>query len=250
MRMKRLRPMMGTLCAIEASGEETLVIQGLTAAFSVMTDIERELHPTRSDSDIAQLCAHPGRSSEISARTWEMLAITQALWKSSGGLFDPCLPTQPGRLSDIELLENRRVVAHAPVALDLGGVAKGFAIDQAIDALRQAGCASAIVNAGGDARVFGDESQNMFLRVDDETTLQVTLRDCALAVTNIAASHAPPEHRGYYNRVGSQIRVRDRAAIQAPSAAVADALTKCALYTSSSQLEPLLHNYHASLLNW
>ncbi len=248
--MKRLRVMMGTLCAIEAIGEENLVTQGLAAAFGVMTDIERELHPTRSDSDIAQLCANPGTRKEISARTWEVLAIAQAICKFSGGLFDPCAPVQSGRLSDIELLENRQAVAHVPVALDLGGIAKGFAIDQAVDALRQAGCTSAIVNAGGDARVFGDESQDMFLRVDDETALQVTLRDCALAVTDIAASHAPSEHRGYYNRVSGENRVRDRAAIQAPSAAVADALTKCALYASSPQLEWLLLEYHATMLDW
>jgi thiamine biosynthesis lipoprotein len=39
--------------------------------------------------------------------------------------------------------------------LDLGGIAKGFAIDLAIEAVKDANCAGAMVDAGGDVRVFG-----------------------------------------------------------------------------------------------
>jgi len=47
-------------------------------------------------------------------------------------------------------------VATAPgVAIDLGGFAKGEAVDQAISLLRQRGVGNAIVNAGGDLRAIG-----------------------------------------------------------------------------------------------
>ncbi len=43
--------------------------------------------------------------------------------------------------------------------LDLGGIAKGYAIDKGIDAIRKNGVADALVNAGGDIRTIG-ESEN------------------------------------------------------------------------------------------
>src|SRR5207248_5339725 len=44
-----------------------------------------------------------------------------------------------------------------PCCIDLGGIAKGFAVDLAVDALRQAGCERGLINAGGDLRGFGPE---------------------------------------------------------------------------------------------
>jgi thiamine biosynthesis lipoprotein len=41
------------------------------------------------------------------------------------------------------------------VQLDFGGIAKGYAVDLAVERLRQLGIGSAIVNAGGDLRAFG-----------------------------------------------------------------------------------------------
>lgn len=43
------------------------------------------------------------------------------------------------------------------VGLDLGGIAKGYAIDQAIAVLRQEGVANGMVNAGGDLRIIGSK---------------------------------------------------------------------------------------------
>jgi len=48
------------------------------------------------------------------------------------------------------------VIPHAPVHIDLGGIAKGYAVDRALMALRTAGCRGALVNAGGDLAVFGN----------------------------------------------------------------------------------------------
>lgn len=41
------------------------------------------------------------------------------------------------------------------MALDLGGIAKGYAVDRAVELLRQAGISGGIVDAGGDLRLFG-----------------------------------------------------------------------------------------------
>ena len=43
------------------------------------------------------------------------------------------------------------------MALDLGGIAKGYATDKAIEVLKARGITSALVNAGGDVRVIGNK---------------------------------------------------------------------------------------------
>ncbi len=42
------------------------------------------------------------------------------------------------------------------MSLDLGGIAKGYAVDRGIQILIRAGVESAVVSAGGDSRILGD----------------------------------------------------------------------------------------------
>ena len=56
-----------------------------------------------------------------------------------------------------ELSPGGAVKNAAGARMDLGGIAKGFGIDQAVEAMAEAGCAGGIVDVGGDLRVFGDK---------------------------------------------------------------------------------------------
>jgi thiamine biosynthesis lipoprotein len=96
-------------------------------------------------------------------------------------------------------MKSRSAVCRVPLALDLGGIAKGYAIDRAIEALRAAGCVSGLVNAGGDLRVYG-RSEAVLLRRADGTCAPLTLTHAALAVTDldVDARRRPTEHQGYY----------------------------------------------------
>src|SRR2546421_10195384 len=96
---------------------------------------------------------------EIQASTWDLLHLAKRLSALTAGVFDPCLPCRPGRLSDLEIGPEPWVMCRSPVALDFGGIAKGYAIDRATDALLARGCAAGLVNAGGDLRVFGDRTE-------------------------------------------------------------------------------------------
>ncbi len=70
----------------------------------------------------------------------------------------------------IQLRKDGSVRVKARVALDLGGIAKGFAVDKAVELLRERGMQSGMVNAGGDLRVFGDEPQPIWVRCPTEPT--------------------------------------------------------------------------------
>mgnify|MGYP001819567028 CR=1 FL=1 len=62
---------------------------------------------------------------------------------------------QPPSSNDIKIDGTLISSSNPSVAYDLGGFAKGYAIDHAVDRLRAAGIHDAIVNAGGDLRAIG-----------------------------------------------------------------------------------------------
>ena len=72
--------------------------------------------------------------------------------------------SESGNGQSLELLPHNQIYFTQPMLLDLGGIAKGFAVDQAIHALRRGGCSEAIVNAGGDLRRFGRTPHPIYLR--------------------------------------------------------------------------------------
>ncbi len=249
----RLRPGLGTFVAVEAlSADASIREQATVAAFAAIADVERLMHPTRAGSDLAALRDHrPGSPLRIHPWTWQVLGLSQRLYQLSDGLFDPCLPEAPGRLSDLELVAADPVSPTAPcsvvlrrrVHLDLGGIAKGFAVDRALDALRAAGCAGGLVNAGGDLAVFGDRTHRIECRPHGGGTVPV--RNAALA-TSVALSadvdpqDRPVEHRGHYHGVTRRPLRPGHAIVTAPTAALADALTKCVLAGDNGGCRDLL----------
>ena len=64
-------------------------------------------------------------------------------------------PQPDKRSSDVIVLEGCAVRLTDPSSLDLGGIAKGFAVDRAVAAMKAAGGKSGLVNAGGDLAGFG-----------------------------------------------------------------------------------------------
>jgi thiamine biosynthesis lipoprotein len=243
---------MGTLVAIEASAAtEQAALAGIEGAYARILEIAARLHPSRAGSELDRIQGAPLRTPvAIHRTTWEVLQLAHSVYDLSGGVFDPCLPSRPGRLCDLRISAPGTgppwALCLAPLALDLGGIAKGYAVDLAVEALRAAGCASGLVNAGGDLRVYG-RSEDVLLRNAEGECLPRRLKDEALAVSDldIAAGRRPVEHQGYYRRSGAVGPVRRYAAVAASRAAVADALTKCVLLAEERCAARALRAFHA-----
>ncbi len=246
---RRLRVALGTWVAIEARAASASAEQAaIEAAYACIDRVERWMHPHREGSDLARLnSAAPHTALEIRSDTWRVLTLARRLHDLTGGVFDPCLPHREGRLKDIEIGHDEpNVVCRVPVEVDLGGIAKGHAIDTAVETLRDHGCSSGLVNAGGDLRVFGDRDETILLRHSSPTTTyrQLNLRDAALAVSDLEATERPAEHRGYYTRT-NQRATRRYAAVIANTAVAADALTKCVLLCAPQVAAHVLHELQA-----
>ncbi len=60
----------------------------------------------------------------------------------------------------VELDGNRIRFRHSGVRIDLGGIAKGYAVDRGIQQLRDCNISRALISAGGDSRIIGDRGGN------------------------------------------------------------------------------------------
>ena len=135
--IKRARPLLGTLVEIRAAGAN--VESAIERAFRAIERAHRAMSAQESTSDIARL--RSGRRDGLDPWTRRVLERAEEIRVASDGLFD-C----------------------AACAFALDGIAKGFAVDRAIEVLRDAGVHSGAVNAGGDLRLFGAEMEDIYVR--------------------------------------------------------------------------------------
>ena len=244
---------MGTLVAIEArAGSQALAEQAVESGFTAIHNAEALLHPTRSGSDLARLNgAIAGRRLPVKALTVAVLRLSRELCALSEGCFEPALPGG-GSVMHWFPAGPRAIRLERRARIDLGGIAKGYAVDLAVAALRRAGASAGLVNAGGDLRVFGDASWPVMLRLGGATGATgatMKLRDIALAASDPACADPPREHRGYYGaRSGGRQARPGAVAVMAPTAALADALTKVVMFAPPAQSARILARYGARAL--
>jgi thiamine biosynthesis lipoprotein len=248
--VSRLRIGMGTVIAISAEADTAQnALSGIEAAFEVIRQVERLMHPTRAGSDLGAIRqATLGSPLAVHAWTWEVLALSRRLNQISRGVFDPCLPGAAGRIADLEFAAPQSVIPHRPLHIDLGGIAKGYAVDRALMALRAAGCRGGLVNAGGDLAVFGDRSHTIVVRDQDDGDSLVELENGALATSDVRGRGRPAEHRGYYHGFNRRKIRAGKVSVNAASAAIADALTKCLLADPGETSTGLLESFDARLV--
>jgi FAD:protein FMN transferase len=182
--IRRTLPVMGTIAEFAVVHPEPRWANGaIDAAMQELLTVERTMSRFRSDSDIGRANARAAAGAvAISAPT--ALVVREALrWAhSSDGLFDPCLGRAvalwdvqhrhvPPAFAQFHRFAGRRlyrgltldrraggdvvVFDDRDIAIDLGGIAKGYGVDRATAALRAWGITRAIVNVGGDLYALG-----------------------------------------------------------------------------------------------
>jgi len=155
----------------------------IEAAFAEVARVQALMSFHQADSDLCRLNRQAaGGPTPIDALTFTTVEKALRLAAASDGAFDPTVgaavvragalpepvgapPADPDATwRDVRLHAAARAVSFArPLRLDLCGIAKGFAVDLAVQALQAAGASSGCVNAGGDLRVFGT-SESIALR--------------------------------------------------------------------------------------
>ena len=248
--LRRAQPHLGTLVEIQADGEAARDLQGaIDRAFGAIAAVNRLMSRHDPASDVGRLNrGAPGDVIAVHRWTWRVLRAGLALARASDGAFDVATGAPPGRGPAIALLPGRRVrIARAEACLDLGGIAKGFAVDRALAVLRAAGVARAVVNAGGDLRVLGRAR----IGVRDPREPRGLLCTLDLVDQAIASSGGVIDGRSGSvrdPRTGAPLAAAVGASARARSCLLADALTKIVMVGGPQAAAPLLARYRASAL--
>lgn len=255
---RRAQPWLGTLVAIMADGEPS----ALDGAFAEVALVHRLMSFHDPASDVSRLNrAAAGEAVAVHAHTWNVLQLSGQFAEASQGLFNPaCAPklVEWGSLpspacsapSFLQLQaafrceEDNTIRKLQPAWLDLGGIAKGYAVDMAVEALRRAGTANGCVNAGGDLRVFGGRRWPVSVRdpqAPQRMRTQVELQNEALATS---ASYFSPRSL-VDGRDGGLLTLSGSISVRAARCVVADALTKVVM-SSGDANHPCLEQWQAA----
>ena len=150
--VRRARPLLGTLVEIRLPREASSAIE---SGFEALERVHRLMSRQEAGSDVARINA-ASAGSVIAIDPWTMAVLQRAkeVHALTDGLF---------HWEQLEMLESAIHVKQR-VHLTLDGIAKGYAVDRAVDALRCAGADCGVVNAGGDLRVFGRHPEPVYVR--------------------------------------------------------------------------------------
>jgi thiamine biosynthesis lipoprotein len=262
--VRRARPALGTIVDIRASGAPARTIDaGIAAAFAAIDQVQRLMSFHETGSDLWRLNRHASQEPvAVHPWTWRVVTVAKLLWEHTGGLFDcavaPALvaaeflprhrefqdASPSAHMGDVQLPATNAVRFARPLLLDLGGIAKGFAVDRAVEALRASGVPRGTVNAGGDLRLFGEQSEPIHVRNPGNPGELLSLGNFAdIAVATSAAYFAGREAGG--RRVtpivnpgdGQLAGSRRSVTVIAAECVFADALTKPVLLSDSATPE-------------
>jgi thiamine biosynthesis lipoprotein len=248
--LRRMRPSLGTLVELRIEGLDALrAARACEQAFAEIATIHRLMSFHESGSDLGRLhCARAGTPVRVDARTYEVLDRALCIAAATQGRFDPTVaarqvargllprpasswtPDPAARWHHIELVGGRKVRFARPLWVDLGGIAKGYAVDRAVEILVAAGATQVCVNAGGDIRVAGARSETINLRTHTGIAALPALEVADAAVATSAGPFHGADGRAAAIHVNGCTRrpvdARRVVTVVASRCVVADALTK------------------------
>lgn len=179
---KETQFLMDTVVEITAYGPEAE--EGVKAAFAEFQRLHAITNNFDENSQVSKISQMAGKdkvavdpdlvyiiklSQDVAAKLDDSFDITvgplSALWGighkgdyvPSQTEINKVLPLVNYRLIEVDDKANTVYLPKPGMMLDLGGVAKGYATDKAIEVLKSKGITSALVNAGGDVRVIGNK---------------------------------------------------------------------------------------------
>jgi len=180
---QKRRFLMGTLVTISVvAGSRERAFSAMGRAFQTLQEIENQasrripasLTSRINDAAGRQMVSVPSSYLELIQQSIEYSRLTEgafditvgsltALWQFEEG--QGRLPDDQEIGRNLSLVDYRNLqvdemhqtigLKEAGALIDLGGSAKGFAVDQAVRVLKEEGIAGGMVNAGGDIRLFG-----------------------------------------------------------------------------------------------
>ena len=181
---KRTRFMMDTYVTIYAIGPKSISLPAINSALNRMQEVDTKFN---SQNPLSAVYAFNHQGVPITdGEILEVVHLALQIAQDSDGAFDitvaplidlwgfygksPHLPTK-AEISDclskvgygyLVLKDHRLEKSKAGVMIDLGGIAKGYAIREAARVLKKEGVTSALIDAGGDVHAIGKKGRDLW----------------------------------------------------------------------------------------
>lgn len=215
---------MGTFVTISVPDEDACrVLPAIERAFEEFRCVDALMSTFDPASQLASVNRRAGeRSVRVDARVCEVVAAAVQMGERSGGIFDvtvlpllrsygfrdgPSRVPRPEELAEVlSTVDYRRVfvdrrtceigIESRHAGIDLGGIAKGYAVDRAAEALRASGVEKAVIDAGGDIFALGAPAGRSGWSIGiqhplhrDRLAARVCIRDQAVATSGNYENH-------------------------------------------------------------
>lgn len=224
-RFSKIEPHMGVEFEVVLyATDETAALAGFTATFARIAQLDKIMSDYALDSELSRLSAAAPTTEPIklSDDLFAVLLAAQEIAVASDGAFDVTIgpltklwrrARRQKEVPAAELLKSARAavghaflkldtenrtasLSHPAMRLDLGGIAKGYAVDQALAVLKQQGLTRSLVRASGDIAA-GDPPPGepgwkvglAPLNPDDPPTVFVFLKQQAISTSGEARQH-------------------------------------------------------------
>ena len=269
--VRRARPLLGTRVEIgvTGAGSDESLHAAIDAGFAAIERVHSLMSYHDSESELSRLNRDAAAGwRDVDTQTYRVIEAALQFAALSKGAFDPTvaphleawgyLPrinsaTAPGATwRDVEIERGERVRYHRPLRLDLGGIAKGYAVDRAVEALLALGIENIMVNAGGDLKAAGPMAQQVQLRHPADPFRiagQVIVQNEALATSAAYFSRSSVvgrETSALVDARSGKPHVGDESfSVFAPDCMTADALAKVLMFAEAAIAERALANFNA-----
>ena len=220
--------------------------RAIELALKKIRDEEKNLSYYLASSELSRINQNAGkRWIEASPELFSLIKISLAYSQLTDGAFD--IAFSCGGYKKIILDEKRKRIKFAQkgMALDLGGIAKGYIVDRIVKFLQKEGVKEGIVNAGGDLKVFGRKSYRIAIRnpFKKDVSEVITVKNKAVCTSGLyeRAGHIrnPKTGKPIANPLAS-------VTIIAPTAMAADALATAVMVMGRERGEKLLQKLNFS----
>ncbi len=252
------KPLMGTEVRIILYAADSIAAtEAVESAFTRITELNNYLSDYLRESELSRFSNTHDQLVQVSDDLWRVLYTAQEIAHASKGAFDVTagpLTLLWRRAMRRAMLPDSTDLSEAMIAvgyeylqldvesqtarlqkenmrLDLGGIAKGYAADQALEVLFEEGFPSAAVDAGGDI-ALGEappNSDGWSIKVfsGESGTREIILKNCGIAVSGDSYRYLDYQGVRYSHildpETGYGVTHERKVAVIAPSAMIADA---------------------------
>ena len=258
-------PQMGTTFRfVVYAQDDSTVIKAFLSAKKEIDRLNQMMSDYLPESELNLLSRSSGTDTwiKVSDELWEIMALSKKIAKKSKGDFDPTIGPlsrlwrrairrqevpDPAKINEalsqvgyrlIKMNTSRKeiLLKEKNMKLDLGGIAKGYAVDAAFEVFQHFGLKTVLVDGGGDLRL-GDPPKGQkgwkveVSGLDNEGKTyekRVELSNCAIATSGAKYKYVEANGQKYSHiidpKTGMGIIERRLVTVIAPTCTLADAL--------------------------